>query len=67
MADNEEIEVPQGADQPIEIPKRVQKPTEPPVTFREFNVSLSKKIISKYICTKKNNYNTISKPLKVKW
>ena len=65
MADNEEIEVPQGADQPIEIPKRVQKPTEPPVTFREFNVSLSKKIIQKYV--QKNNYNTISKPLMVKW
>ena len=42
MADNEEIEVPQGADEPIEVPKRNQKPTEPPVTFREFNVSLSK-------------------------
>ena len=41
MADNEEIEVPQGADEPIEVPKRNQKPTEPPVTFREFNVSLS--------------------------
>ena len=65
MADNEEIEVPQGADEPIEVPKRVQKPTEPPVTFREFNVSLSKKSFRNMY--KKNNYNTISKPLKVKW
>jgi len=37
MADNEEIGVPQGTDEPIEVPKRNQKPTEPPVTFREFN------------------------------
>ena len=46
MADNEEIGVPQGVDEPIEVPKRNQKPTEPPVTFREFNVSLSKLKIS---------------------
>ena len=59
MADNEEIEVPQGADEPIEVPKRNQKPTEPPVTFREFNVSLSTIIFFRNI--QKN------KSLKIKW
>ena len=30
-----------GDDQPIEIPKKNQKPKEPPVTFREFDVRIS--------------------------
>ena len=41
MADNQEIVAPAAGDgdEPIEVPKRSQKPAEPPVTFREFNVS----------------------------
>ena len=43
MADNQEIVAPPagGDDQPVEVPKRNQKPEIPPVTFREFNVSFS--------------------------
>ena len=43
MADNQEIVAPPagGDDQPVEVPKRNQKPEIPPVTFREFNVSLT--------------------------
>ena len=43
MADNQEIVAPPagGEDQPVEVPKRNQKPEIPPVTFREFNVSFS--------------------------
>jgi len=39
MADNQEIVAPPagGDDQPVEVPKRNQKPEIPPVTFREFN------------------------------
>ena len=29
----------QDLDEAIEVPKRNQTPAEPPVTFREFNVS----------------------------
>ena len=45
MADNNpEIVPPQAppaaaGDEPIEVPKRSQIPAEPPVTYREFNVS----------------------------
>ena len=43
MADNQEIVAPPagGDDQPVEVPKRNQKPEIPPVTFREFNVRIS--------------------------
>lgn len=29
----------EGSDEPIEVPKRDQTPKEPPVTFRDFDVS----------------------------
>ena len=40
MAEQEiPIAPPADSDEPIEVPKRDQKPKEPPVTFREFDVS----------------------------
>ena len=40
MADQEiPVAPPADGDEPIEVPKRDQKPKEPPVTFREFDVS----------------------------
>ena len=41
MADQEIPIAPpaEGGEEPVPVPKRDQKPKEPPVTFREFDVS----------------------------
>ena len=38
-SEQEQVPAQQDLDEAIEVPKRNQTPAEPPVTFREFNVS----------------------------